>query len=486
MRKRLFPPGVIGLSALLTLAGGCGSSTRPTVGAVGVPAGSRVSVWYADARVKAEFHPRVTAWANRTSAAVVAAESADADVLIIPAADLGQTAESGGLLPVSEVVSGEASGYQWNGLLRVYQTIFPQWGMTEYAVPLTGEGWVVVYRADLLKEPGFVKEFTAARRRDPLPVRTWEDLSEVAAVRTAVTKKPSLPPLPADPDAVLTAVCQVAACYDRSPKTDQGGGGLEDFRRGRSFLTAADTGRPRIDAPGFAEAFKWFADTSNFRPPDQGDPIDALVNGSAVAAVVPVADLLRLPINPSTGAIEARFVLGSVPGSQAYFDPKGEKRAVGSANVVPYFAGTGLVGVVRKTVAHPDVCWRLLAELGGPNGSALAIGPPLGGGPLRSAHVADDSRVWGQYRLDPAGTTTLREVMRQFTAGGGANPAIGLRTPDRKAVAEVVARQLRLAATGKTDPSAAVKQAAAEWAELDAKVPEATRKAWRKKTAGVE
>ncbi len=480
MRKRLLPFGVIGLSILLTLAGGCGAPTVRTTPAA-VPPTSRLTVWYADARLKAEFHPRVTAWANRTAAAVVAAESADADVLIIPAADLGQVADGGGLLPVSEVVSGEASAYQWNGLLRVYQTILSQWGMTEYAVPLAGEGWVAVYRADLLKEPPFVKAFTDQHRRDPLPVRTWEDLGEVAAARNTFTGKPSLPPLPADPDAVLTAVCQVAACYDRSPATDRGE--IEDFRRGRSFLTSADTGKPRIDAPGFAEAFKWFADTNRFRPPEPGDPIDALVNGTAVAAVVPVADLLRLPIDPATGAIEARFVLGGVPGSQAYFDPKGERRAVGSANVVPYFAGTGLVGVVRKTAAHPDVCWRLLGELGGPNGSALAIGPPLGGGPLRSTHVTDDSRVWGQYRLDPAKTATLREVMRQYTAGGS-NPAIGLRTPDRKAVAEVIAKQVRQAVAGKAD--AAVKQAAADWAELDAKVPEGTRKAWRKKTTGAQ
>lgn len=75
--------------------------------------------------------------------------------------------------------------------------------------------------------------------------------------------------------------------------------------------------------------------------------------------------------------------------------------------------------------------------------------------------------------------------MRQFTAGG-VNPAIGLRTPDRKAIAEVIAKQVRLAATGKADATAAMKQATADWAELDAKVPEATRKAWRKKTAGVE
>jgi multiple sugar transport system substrate-binding protein len=483
MSKRLYPLGVTGLSVILTLAGGCGPPAGPTAPATTGPAGSRVAVGYADGRAEAEYRPRVTAWANRVSATVVAADLAAADVLIVPAADLGGLAENGGLLPVSELVSGEASGYQWNGLLRVYQTILAQWGATEYAAPLTGEGWVAVYRADLLKEPGFVKEFNEQHRRPPLPVRTWEDLAAVAAARAKFTGRPSLPPLPADPDAVLTALCQVAACYDRSPAADRGG--VEDFRRGRSFLTAADTGRPRIDTPGFVEAFRWFAGTSRVRPAEPGDPIDALVSGSAVAAVVPVADLLRLPVDPKTGAIDARFELAGVPGSQSYFEPAGEKRTVGSANLVPYFAGTGLVGVVRKTAPHPDACWRLLAELGGPTGSTLAIGPPLGGGPLRSAHVTDDSRVWGQYRLDPPGTASLREAMRQFTAGG-VNPAIGLRTPDRKAIAEVIAKQVRLAATGKADATAAMKQATADWAELDAKVPEATRKAWRKKTAGVE
>lgn len=480
----------VGVSAVLTLATGltlligC-SGTAPTVPTRAKPVGS-VSVWCPDARDRTEFQPRMTAWANRTGAVVtVAASEASADVLLVPAGEIGRLVVAGEVQPVAETISGTTGGFQWSGLLRVYQSGLVQWGGKEYAIPLVGEGYVLVYRNDRLTAPEFVKAFSARHNRDPLPIRTWEDLKEVGELATARDGKPGLPPVPAAASTACTTFCQIAACYDRTPIT--GSPSAEDFRRGLSFLADGVTGRPRIDAPAFVEALNWFHSTKDLRPKSPGDPLDALVSGTAVAAIVPLADLTRLPKDVTSGAVERRFGIGSVPGTRTFFTAKGVSDKAASANFVPYYAGSGLVGMVRQSAALPDDCWALLAELGNPNGTALTIGSPaVGGGPLRSGHVTDGSPLWGQYRFDSAGTANLAQAMRQYASIGVVNSAVGLRTPDREAISGIIAEQVKRAATGEVTGAEAAKKALDDWTGLDAKTPEAERKMWRKRTAGME
>jgi ABC-type glycerol-3-phosphate transport system substrate-binding protein len=474
----------VAIAALVSTVVGCSGPDAITTSPVKSELGS-VSVWCPEIRDREELQLRWTAWANRTGAKVTLADKeATADLLCVSVTELGRLVMANELLTVPESVTKMSGEFQWNGLLRVYQSTLAKWGAKDYVVPLIGEGYAIVYRNDQLRDPAFVKAFTAKYTREPLPIQTWEDLADIAELITAQTGKPSLPPLPSTPADAITNFCQLAACYDRSPIAKTAG--AEEFRRGLSFLTDGVTGEPRINTPGFVEAFTWFHATSRFRPQVSGDPMDAVLSGSAVAAVVPLAQLNRLPRTEQTGAIDAKFGVGSVPGTRSFFDAKGVRQKEPSGNFIPYYRGR-LVGMVRKSAGSPETAWSLLAELGSPNGNLKSIGSTvLGCGPLRVAHVTDTVPLWGQYRFDKAGTASLTSAMKQYAALGSANAAVGLRTPDYEAIDQLILKQLKNAASGQANGADAARAALQDWNALDSKTPDAVRKQWRKQTAGME
>lgn len=493
-----------GLLAILAvvLAGGCGSKPGPNQPVKKEFEAAPVRVWCGEGRFVREFTPRAKAWANRTAADVkfVAAE-ADADVLLVPPARLGRLDPSARLMRVPEGYLADSSPYQWGGLLGVYQSRLALWGADRYALPLVGEGYVTLYRADVLAGPEFVAAFRQKYGRPPLPIRTWDELAEVGRFATDRAGKPALPPVPADPAAAAAALAQIAACYDRLSSTGRdlpatgAGETLHPYLRGLSFFTDVEVlGDPnspkwevRVGGPAFGEAFRWFEQTAKLRPATSGDPTEAVISGTAVAAVVPLGELVRLPKDGTSGGVDTRFGVGSVPGSGGYYDAAGRLQKAGGVNFVPYHPGGGLVGVVRNSAERPDACWALLAELGGPAGSAASLDDPaVGGGPLRIDHAAENPRLWQQYGFDPPRTADLNRAVRENVAAGTINPAVGLRTPDLDAVNALLARQVAKVAAGEVTADAGQKQAVKEWEELDAKTPANERKAWRRKSAGLD
>lgn len=489
----------------LAVAGGCGP--KPDAKPVGKKEyeSATVRVWCGDERFVREFTPRAKAWANRTAADVkfVSAE-ADADVVLVPPARLGHLDPPARLLRVPDEYLADTSAYQWGGLIGVYQSRLPLWGTDRYALPLVGEGYVLLYRADVLTEPEFVSAFREQNGRAPLPIRTWDELAEVGRFATDRAGKPALPPVPADPTAAATAFGQIAACYDRAASSgrdqppanpEQPGETLHPYVRGLTFFTDVEALRApdppkwevRVDAPAFGEAFRWFERTAKYRPTTPGDPTDAVTRGPAVAAVVPLGELARLPKDPASGGVDARFGVASVPGSGGYYDATGRFQKTGGVNFVPYHPGGGLLGVVRTSANRPDACWALLAELGGPTGSAASLDDPaVGGGPLRTDHAAENPRLWQQYGFDPPRTADLNRAIRDYVAAGTINPAVGLRTPDVDAVNALLARQVAKVAAGEVTADAGRQQAVKEWQELDAKTPKDELLKWRRKSAGLD
>ncbi len=506
MQAKIRPPsrrlsGIVAALAL-GLAAGCGCGTKPPdqPTAKKTHADAVLKVWCADPQTAGVFVPRAQAWAHRNAATVEqVTDEALADVLLVPPARLGRLDPPAALRPVPAAITGEGSAFQWGGLLGVYQSRLAHWGGDRYAVPLVGEAYVLVYRADVLGDGPFADAFRQKHFRAPLPVRTWEELAEVGLFATARTGKPGLPPLPSDPAAAATTFGQIAACYDRVIAT--GGGNPTDTRgpdpyvRGLSFYTDVDVLRDRapdqwevrIGGPAFGEAFRWFEKTAKCRPTEAGDVIDSLVSGSAVAAVVPIGDLAKLPRDAGTGAVDAKFGVASVPGADAYYDTAGKRQKTTSVNRVPLYAGGGLTGVVRQSAAHPDAAWALLAELGGPAGSAAAVAnATVGGGPLRIEHATPSTAHWEQYGFDAARTADLTAAVNDYVAPGTINPALALRTPDVGAVNALLANAVTAVAGGKQTADAGQTRAVTDWQALDAKTPVEARQAPRRKSAGLD
>lgn len=504
MQAKISPPGGRVLRAttvlLLGFVAGCGPKPADTPTAKKAHADAVVKVWCADERLGEVFGSRAKAWAFRHGAKVELVKGeADADLLLVPPARLGKFDPPTALQSVPASVAGENADYQWGDLLGVYQSRLAHWGAERYAVPLVGEGHVLVYRADVLADPAFVTAFREKHNRPPLPIRTWDELGEVGAFATARAGKPGLPPLPADPAAAVATLGHVAACYDRLAAT--GGGGsragsaTDTYFRGLSFYTDVDVLRNnpgkqwevRFAAPAFAEAFRWFEKTRDARPPEPGDPAAAVTTGTAVAAVLPLSDLAKLPKDTASGAVDAKFGVGSVPGSESYFDADGKRQKTAGVNRIPHYTGGGLVGVVRKSASHSESAWALLAELGGPLGSTATMDTPaVGGGPIRIDHADDAPRLWQQYGFDKARTEDLNRAMREYVARGTINPAVDLRTPDVDAINALLARHLLKVAKGEVTADAGHQQAVKEWRELDDKTPTDQRVNQRRKSAGLD
>ncbi len=460
---------VAGLSAL----GGCGADPPPTT-TTKVHDGVNLTLSCPDAAFHDAIAPMVRSWEARTGAKVSLTRDAmtpqDAtDLAVIPAGHLGAWAEPGHLAALPARFRAGDHPIRWFELLTAYSDRLVEWGALTQAVPLTGDGYVLVYRADRLAE------FTR-----PGPPATWEQFAEVAEFFAKRDKKPSLPPLPADSERMFDLFSRVASSMDRLALSDKD---LDDPNKDRerlAFQFVVATGAPRLQSPGFEAAAKWFAHLHAVRAlPSTGpdDPIAALAENRAVFALVSLDQLARLP--RENGAVPARFALAGVPGTRR----EGLEQ---SANYVPHFSG-GRLGVVRKQSQHPEIAFDLLAEIGGPaRGAELIATPGLGAGPTRSTHLTPDRLLlWLGYGFDETRSKDLQEALRHYVGQAVKNPTSGLRGPDRDELTVAAGTALRKLGTG-AKPGDALTEAMTAWNAFDAKVPDNAKLVrWRQRAAGL-
>jgi multiple sugar transport system substrate-binding protein len=481
-------PGVVGLVCLLAVSGCGGDSTKSTDPAPKTFGGVLITLRCADPAFAEAVTPAAHSWAGRNSAQVkVLAEPMtpgdDTDVAILPVPELGGWAARGELAPVpSSLQNAPTHAFQWSGLLPAYREQLVGWGGQTLAVPLAGDGFVIVYRADRLDDPKFAESFRKANGRDPAPPATWEEFVDLAAALASYDGKPSLPP-PAGPD-LADLFFRAAACHDRPALSDA------QKQEGLSFQFDLATGEPRLSAPGFAAAAGGLARLTEkkcFPPTPAGaaaDPAAALADGRASLAVLSLAQLAKLP--REGGVVPARFRLVPLPGARTFTDPRrGELVPAAAPNYVPYFAG-GRVGVVRTRCSSPDAAFELLADLGGPTRSLeILSNPALGAGPFRGAHLERDQlQVWYGYGFDADRSKALQDALRQYTRQEVKNPVFGLRGPDQAALSAAAADELVKVASGATKADAALARIGEAWKQIDAQTPKDKRLQWRRLAAG--
>jgi ABC-type glycerol-3-phosphate transport system substrate-binding protein len=433
-------------------------------------------------------------WAGRTGAtvAVVAASpdaDAAADIVVLAPAELGAWAARGDARPLPAALEGEDHALRWPRVLSPYRDRLAMWGGRPRAVPLAGDGYALVYRADKLAGPKYEDAFRAKFGRPPAPPATWEAAAEVAEFFADADGKPSLPPLASDAGRLLREFHFVAACYDRQPLPESAirGAGLQTL----SFHFDAVTGRPRLAAPAFVAAAEFLRRVNRCRMPGPSDdPVTALDTGTAVLAVLTLAEVGRLPKDGDT--VSARFGVAQLPGTQMFFDAAGKTRPptdrARAVNYVPYFGSGGWLGVVRARCESPEAAFELLADLASPARSLDPLSDPaLGFGPFRAEHLEQQREaVWQRYDLDPARTQRLVEGLRLYMAATVANPVFAYRGPDQEPLMTELAKHVRAAATGGSTPADAMKAADDAWRKRDASQPPDKLAEWRRKSAGLE
>jgi multiple sugar transport system substrate-binding protein len=478
---------VLASGVVLATLPGCGGDPNPRFAAKAAPfAGVALTLRCPDEPFKAALTQAARSWATRTGATVTLTTGPmtpgdDTDVGVIPAAEFGEWADRGDLVPVPASLRASDHPFQWIGVLPAYREQLVEWGGQARALPLAGEGSVIVYRADRLTEANLVAAFRKHGGEKPGAPATWEEFAALAAAFAEVDGKPSLPAMSGAEVADL--FFRVAACYDRRPLDDVAIGKVGGGLGGVSFHHDVRTGEPGLGTPGFAAAADWLAGLAA-RKCFATDPTADLTSGKAMLAVASLAQLAKL--RSETGALPARYAIAPLPGTRSVADPEKGELVRGGVNYVPYFSG-GRLGVVRTRCANAEAAFDLLADLGGPTRSQeLLSNPALGAGPFRSAHLEQDRLlIWLGYGLDETRSKALQAALQQNIRAEVRNAVYALRGPDQKELTAAAVAELAKVAAGTVPGDAGLKQLRAAWERIDQKTPQETRLRWRKLAAGV-
>ena len=269
----------------LLLATGCGPVSDLSKESDPKPyKGHSLTIRCPDLALASALTSATRSWADRTGATVAIRTEAmtqddDSDIGILSVPEFGTWADRGELVRVPVSIRTDTS-YQLAGVLPAYREQLIEWGGQAQAIPLAGDGSVIVYRTDRLNDTKFIEKFQTLFGHKPTVPSTWEEFAELAIAFREISGKPSLAPLSGPGTADL--FFRVAACYDRSavsdPKAKQG--------PALSFLFDLATGDSRLNTPGFVAAAKWLARLGEKQcfpplPPmdSAADPISALADG---------------------------------------------------------------------------------------------------------------------------------------------------------------------------------------------------------------
>jgi multiple sugar transport system substrate-binding protein len=424
--------------------------------------------------VRSQSHP----WQARQQARVeIVAPGEAADVWIVPPAALPALAVGGKLAPLPQAFRERGNAFEWPSLLPLYREQLLSWDGTAYAVPLTGESPICIYRADLLADPRHQQQFRAFQRerspgspvRELRPPGTWEEFALIAEYfqRYHPSGKPgaSLPPLPAgnvELDRLFYTVAASARRAIRQETADQDRRNPNFLDERFSFHYDVNTGKPRIAAPGFVAALRMLQRLQLCRlAGTSARPIEGFRDGKAVLCITDAGTLLDVPRD--------KVGICAVPGSDHYFTPDGQKKMVKEGvNRVPYLGGAGWLAAVPAGAANSSSAFDLLADLCGPARSMqIVLDPRAGGGPVRTEQVLRER--WDSYDLDPEQSLALKEAVAQALLNGLENPVLCLRIPDAEQQRDVLVARVREALTSKADAAAALKAVAQRWTAMNQK-----------------
>ncbi|HEV3145266.1 MAG TPA: extracellular solute-binding protein [Gemmataceae bacterium] len=432
------------------------------------------------------------------SVEIVAADSDNADVRIVAAAEMPHWASAGKLAPISLSILDSPSFEAGQFLRHPYRQRLMDWDRKTYAIPILGDSLVLVYRADLLDHPWHKKKLEehlhhAMRPSGPATWQEWVVIAEYFSHEAKWTDdekpqpvpRPAWPPLPSSVADVDREFHAVAASFVRPAVNEEKLEKLPHGDRNRvlyNYHFHIETGEPNLEAPGFVAALTFLQQVQKLRPEAPAAvPVRAVFEGTALFALAGLADVYTLQEDPR---MKDRIAVGRVPGSQQFYVPAdGQERAMNDpdGNAIPYLGSDGWLGTVAANAAHAEAAQNFLAFVGGPQTSLeIVLEPRWGGGPTRMNHLAIDNRSgWFGYGLNKERTNQMLLALESQYKTAIVNPVYRLRVPDERTYRDAFVESIRPALLGKTSPENALRDAAARWKEIGKKDPAARSKEYR-------
>lgn len=419
-------PILFGLSVLLLLAGASCIERPTTIDAVPDQPFRGITLKLAASHPgDCDMMYQLTrGWASRTGATVqIATEPWDgsADIGLISPAEMPRWAEVNQLAEVPLELKRPTNSYRWSDLNPIESVRLTTWGKSTFALPVIGEGMVLVYRKDLFEAT-------------PVPA-TWEEILDAA--RKFGPK--CLPPLSSDPERLSAEFFTASASYDRLAQGRIGSTISEDFF---AFQFDPSTGAPRLDKPAFKYVAELFRNMQAFRS-SAGGPAAAFRLGEAKIGILSLKELGQLGSETTE-----HLGVAPLPGARLIYDANDRQQATdrGSINRIPYMGWGGRMGVVSASCSSPLAAWDLLAELGMPERTALDLiaSPKVGAGPYRTSHLDHRARPrWFAYGLSATETERLTSALRDNLGHTVQNYRVRLRTPNQHELEAILDTELR-------------------------------------------
>jgi multiple sugar transport system substrate-binding protein len=396
------------------------------------------------------------------------------DIWVMQPRVMPKKAAAGLLQTLPTSIIGLDSSFGWTDLLPLYRDRLVLWENSRHivplAVPLLGESPLCIYRSDWVDDPIRAAAFQKKFNRKLAPPTTWEqfaDLAEFFRDTAPGGAAPSLPPLPADDEGLDRAFFAIAACYARRAMSPDEPQRPDRNQQLFSFQYDHDTGKPRLNSPGFVHALNLLKRLQKCRVTGTShNPAEAFRDGHVALGLADVRIVSELQ---KMHGLSDRLGVCRIPGGDRWFEyDSGKPVFTPDGNQVPYLGDGGWLAAVPLGAATPDAAFALLADLAGKErGGQIMLDPLWGGAPTRQGQL-ERSR-WDAFGFDAERTRSLKEVVRQTVLHPAVqNPAIHLRTSDEATHEAVLLKEIRAFLTSDGGDAAKVlANAAKQWEELD-------------------
>lgn len=370
-----------------------------------------------------------------------------ADIWIIPSAQLGAWATTIELHAVPSQIQKASNRYGWLDLIPIYPNQLLVWHQKVCALPILGEAPICFYRKDLLDDPkhkdGFEKKF--GRKLD-IP-KTWQDYHDISAYFFE-KEQTSLTTLPKDPVTMDRLFFSIAVPYARrAVKPEEGSQNTPEFEDDFfSFHFDLHTGNPRITAPGFAHALGLLKKMQKFRvhPTQLSEtPSHEFTQGKAVFYIGnpklwATFEKVNSPVRRKVGCC-------LLPSSDFYFDYQTGDKVPVEENRVPYLGSESYLGIVPKSSANSKAAMALLANLGNYQiGQQIVADPTVGGAPFRRKHR---SEAWHSLGIAGHAREQFSTVLGKIYDRNTRNPVLRLRVPKQREYMNTLVKEIQSSLT---------------------------------------
>lgn len=346
---------------------------------------------------------------------LAAAQSVDADVVLLPARHLGEWCEHDWLRPLrSNVVSG--SEYHADDVLPLVRQKLCHFNGREMALPLGVQLPLFGYRADWLAATG------------GLPPNSWADYSQSVARAGALTR--TWPAREEVENWLAIMLMARAAAYARHP--------LEE-----SILFDSQTMAPRIAAAPFVRALEeWQREAAQVSSPPNSGPQS----------------------NEATDARGEAVVWSELPGAEQVFSrSNGQWELVDRGPQHVTFLADGWLAAVTTSSRNATTAFRLAGWLASAEIGSQLASPGLAVLPCRRSQLAALGR-WTGLAVGPAGSSQFGTAFS--SAVGRANPLVVPRVPGVDEYLAALTAAVANALEGQQSPSHALQEAERQWDEI--------------------